>query len=36
MSMTKRDLVVKIARETGLTQKEVTTIITNDPGWYRG
>ena len=27
MSMTKRDLVVKIARETGLTQKEVTAIV---------
>ncbi|MFA6714438.1 MAG: HU family DNA-binding protein [Victivallales bacterium] len=27
MSMTKRDLVVKIARETGLTQKEITAII---------
>ncbi|MDD5727533.1 MAG: integration host factor subunit beta [Victivallales bacterium] len=27
MSMTKRDLVVKIAKETGLMQKEVTAIV---------
>jgi DNA-binding protein HU-beta/integration host factor subunit alpha len=27
MSMTKRDLVVKIAKETGLIQKDVTAIV---------